>query len=49
MKHPNSQEGDIEKGLERPFDTINKQIKRLRKQGLIERKGSRKTGGYFAK
>lgn len=33
----------------RPIKTIEGQIKALVKKGLIERKGSKKTGGYFIK
>ena len=33
----------------RPIKTIEKQIKALVEKGLIERKGSKKTGGYFIK
>ena len=35
--------------LKRPIDTIDKQIKKLVDQDLIERRGSKKTGGYFIK
>jgi ATP-dependent DNA helicase RecG len=49
IKHPNSQAKDIEKELKRPIKTIERQIKQLIGKNLIERKGSRKTGGYFAK
>ena len=31
----------------RPLKTIERQIKELVQQQLIERKGSRKTGGYY--
>jgi len=31
----------------RPIKTVEKQISELTKKGLIERKGSRKTGGYW--
>ena len=32
-----------------PRDTLNKIIKTLTDRGLIERRGSKKTGGYYAK
>jgi len=35
--------------LKRPIKTIERQIKELKDLNLIERKGSRKTGGYWAK
>ena len=34
-------------GLAVPFDTIDKHIRILLKQGLIEHRGSKKTGGYY--
>ena len=34
---------------ERPIKTIERQIKVLIDKNLIERKGSRKTGGYYVK
>lgn len=40
---------DIAKNLKRPIDTVKKQIGTLVKKELIERRGSRKTGGYFLK
>ena len=33
----------------RPIKTIERQIKALVEKGLIERRGSKKTGGYFIK
>jgi predicted HTH transcriptional regulator len=33
----------------RSINTIEKQIKELVRQGLLERKGSKKTGGYYVK
>ena len=35
--------------LKRPIKTIERQIKELKNLNLIERRGSRKTGGYWAK
>ena len=34
-------------GLEVPFNTIEKHIRILLKKGLIEHRGSNKTGGYY--
>ncbi len=39
----------ISEVIDKPLDTIDKQIKRLVDKGLIERRGSRKTGGYYVK
>ena len=49
QKNPNMQANQISKKLKRPIDTIEKQIKTLMDKKLIERKGSKKTGGYYAK
>ncbi len=32
----------------RPLKTIERQVKDLKERGYIERKGSRKTGGYYS-
>jgi len=48
-KHPGTQANDIANNLKRPVDTVHKQIRTLIKKELIERRGSRKTGGYFLK
>ncbi|MBR5747453.1 MAG: hypothetical protein IKY01_01560 [Prevotella sp.] len=37
----------ISTGLDVPFDTIDKHIRILLKQGHIEHRGSKKTGGYY--
>ncbi len=39
----------ISEVIDKPLDTIDKQIKRLVDKDLIERRGSRKTGGYYVK
>ncbi|MFH1606751.1 MAG: RNA-binding domain-containing protein [Nanoarchaeota archaeon] len=49
IKHPDSQAKEIKKGLNRPIDTVDKQIKQLIDKNLIERRGSKKTGGYYMK
>ena len=37
----------IAKGLDKPFRTIDKHIRVLLKVGVIERRGSKTTGGYY--
>ena len=37
----------IAEALNKPFRTIDKHINALLKAGLIERRGSKKTGGYY--
>jgi len=49
QNNPGIQAKTISENLNRPIDTIDKQIKKLVEKNLIERKGSRKTGGYWAK
>lgn len=39
----------IAKGLGKPFRTIDKHINILLQLGLIERRGSKRTGGYYVK
>ena len=46
---PGIQANTIADNLNRPIDTIKKQIGILIKKELIERRGSKKTGGYFLK
>ena len=48
-KHSGIQANDIANNLQRPIDTVKKQIGTLVKKDLIEHRGSRKTGGYFLK
>ena len=40
---------DISKQLKMPFGTVDRHIRVLLKKNLIERRGSKKTGGYFIK
>jgi len=40
---------DISKKDNRPIDTVKKQIKTLGDIGFIERRGSKKTGGYWVR
>ncbi len=40
---------DISQELKRPYRTVIKQIYKLEDLSLIERRGSKKTGGYYAK
>ena len=46
-KTPGLQARDLSIILDRPIDTIDKQIKKLIDKKLVERRGSRKTGGYW--
>lgn len=39
----------IAETMEIPFSTIDKHIRVLLKTGAIERRGSKKTGGYYVK
>ncbi len=48
-ENPGIQANQVSERLKRPIDTVKKQIKQLVDKSLIERKGSRKTGGYWAK
>ena len=47
-KNNGCQSGEIIESLAMPRDTLNKVIKRLIEGHLIERRGSKKTGGYYA-
>ncbi|MFT4326155.1 MAG: RNA-binding domain-containing protein [Candidatus Woesearchaeota archaeon] len=47
--NPGKKAIDAERDLKRPIKTIERQVKTLIDKGLLERKGSKKTGGYFAK
>jgi ATP-dependent DNA helicase RecG len=47
--HPGIQAKNLVSLLEgRPLKTIERQVRRLIEKKLIERRGSRKTGGYYA-
>ena len=46
-KVPGVQAKELSAELERPIKTIERQIKSLTDKKLIERRGSRKTGGYY--
>jgi len=47
-ENPGVRVKDLSSQLEdRPVKTIERQIKTLIEKGLIERRGSRKTGGYY--
>lgn len=48
-ENPGVQASFISEKLERPLDTIKKQIKKLVDNDLVERRGSKKTGGYWVK
>jgi len=46
-KHEGMNASLLSKELEMPFSTVDKHIRILIKKNLIERRGSKKTGGYF--
>ncbi len=48
-KNPGIKAKNISVLLKRPMDTVDKQIKSLIDKNIIERRGSKKTGGYYAK
>lgn len=48
-QHEGCQVKHISAELNVPIDTIDKHISVLLKIGVIERRGSKKTGGYYAK
>jgi ATP-dependent DNA helicase RecG len=48
-KHKGINAKDISDELNIPFSTIDKQVRVLLRKNLIERRGSKKTGGYYAK
>ena len=45
---PNIKAKEIAVILDIPRDTLNKQLRYLTNNHLIERRGSKKTGGYYA-
>ena len=45
--HPGIMAKDLKERLNRPIKTVERQIKILTDKKLIERRGSRKTGGYY--
>jgi ATP-dependent DNA helicase RecG len=46
--NPGIQAKTLAESLRRPIKTVEKQIKTLTDKNLIERRGSKKTGGYWA-
>ncbi len=48
-ENPGSKAKELGPMLDRPIKTLERQISTLTDKGLIERRGSRKTGGYFVK
>ena len=46
--HPGCKANEISLELNIPFSTIDKHIRVLLKYNMIERRGSKKTGGYYA-
>jgi ATP-dependent DNA helicase RecG len=49
IKNQGTKAKDASEKLTRPIKTIERQIKILTEKGLIERRGSKKTGGYYIK
>jgi ATP-dependent DNA helicase RecG len=47
--HPGVNLKQISEMMNRPIDTLDKQVKKLIEEGLIERIGSKKSGGYHVK
>ena len=47
IQHQGCNTTAIANGLDKPFRTIDKHVSVLLKQKLIERRGSKKTGGYY--
>ena len=48
-QHEGCQVKQISSELNVPIDTIDKHISVLQKSGIIVRRGSKKTGGYYVK
>ena len=46
-KHGGMNAGLLSQELRMPFSTVDKHIRVLIKKNLIERRGSKKTGGYY--
>lgn len=46
-EHPDCKTKDISVSLEIPLDTVSRNLSALLKKNLIERRGSKKTGGYY--
>ena len=47
MEHEGCTASEISRKTSIPFSTIDKHIRVLLKVGVIERRGSKKTGGYY--
>ena len=48
VKNPGVKVKELQENLERPVNTLEKQIRKLVLMGIIEHRGSKKTGGYYA-
>jgi ATP-dependent DNA helicase RecG len=48
INNPGERTNNLALGLERPYDTVEKWIRKLKQENKIEYRGSDKTGGYFA-
>ena len=49
FSNPGIKANNVAALLDRPLPTVEKQLATLKKKGLIEYRGSAKTGGYYAK
>ena len=49
IEHPGIKISQVAALLSKPQKTVEKQLSNLRKKGIIEYRGSARTGGYFAK
>ena len=49
IEHEGCTASEISEMTKIPFSTIDKHVRVLLKVGLIERRGSKKTGGYYVK
>ena len=47
--NPGLKANELSKHIDTPLRTVQRQIKELKDKNLIEYKGSKKTGGYYAK
>ena len=47
INHEGCNTTGISEGLSKPFRTVDKHVRVLLKLGIIERRGSKKTGGYY--
>ena len=46
-ENPGQRTINLAEALQRPFDTVEKWLRKLKKENKVEYRGSDKTGGYF--